>query len=147
MKILGIDLGLKRTGLAVSDDSGQIVRRLDNLQANNQKEALSAIYKICTDLKVKIVVIGLPQESPTNKALCQRINSFSLALEKLFMDNSLEIKIFLFDESYTSKIALKNLVYNNIAKKKRKKHLDAEAACVLIEEFFYWYQENFRDYE
>lgn len=145
MKTLGIDLGLKRTGLAVSDDSGQIIRRLPNLQANNQKDALLAIYDICIDLQIKIIVIGIPKKTINNKALCSRINSLSLALDKLFTDKSLKIKIFLFDESYTSKIALKNLVNNNINKKKRKLYLDSESACILIEEFYYWYQENFKE--
>ena len=95
MRILGIDLGLKRTGLAVTDKTGQIVRRLDSLQCSNQKDALSAIYELCLDLEVNTIVIGMPKESPKNKALCVRINSFSLALEQLFINNSMKIKIFL----------------------------------------------------
>ena len=75
MKILGIDLGLKRTGLAVSDQSGEIVRRLSNLEAKNQLQALTIISQLCIDLDIQIIVIGLPKKSTSNEALVKRIGT------------------------------------------------------------------------
>ncbi len=140
MKILGIDLGLKRTGLAVSDQSGEIVRRLSNLEAKNQLQALTIISQLCIDLDIQIIVIGLPKKSTSNEALVKRINSLHAILPAFLESKNIFVKVYLFDESYTSKIAAKNLVYNNTPKNKRKKMLDSESACVLIEEFFYWYK-------
>ena len=140
MKILGIDLGLKRTGLAVSDQSGEIVRRLSNLEAKNQLQALTIISQLCVDLDIQIIVIGLPKKSTSNEALVKRIDSLYAILPAFLESKNIFVKVYLFDESYTSKIAAKNLVYNNTPKNKRKKMLDSESACVLIEEFFYWYK-------
>lgn len=136
MRILGIDLGLKRTGLAVSDLNGIHIRHLPNLNARNQKEALELLHRLCSFEEVSKIVIGEPKSlTKESCAIAKRAASLAAALKDLFASKSMPVDVFLFNEEFTSKKAAQNLVLTDIPQKKRKKLLDSESAAILIEDF------------
>jgi putative Holliday junction resolvase len=146
MRVLGIDVGLKRTGLAVSDALGISVRMLPNLQANSQKAALEKIISLINELSVEAVVIGRPQANTVgSKAIFKRAEGLKLALEMQVVSLGLNTRIYLWDETQTSKKAMSNLVNAEVPLKKRRNLLDAASAAVIVEDFLFSAAKNSAD--
>ena len=137
MKVLGLDLGIKRTGVAISDKTGTVVRRLHNLLAESRQEAVDKILQIVLAEEVNVVVIGLPQ-GQSEGAIVKRAQGLKEALLKTGDDKGVSVSVVLWDESRTSKKASENLAKNQIQKSKRKELLDAESAAVLVEDYLLW---------
>jgi putative Holliday junction resolvase len=138
-RILGIDLGIKRIGLALSDKFGISIRALNNLYPRSRQEDILYIVQLCSNLHVKYVIIGYPllyrHGFEVENLISKRAVAFSDCLFREFNKNHLKIIVYLINESYTSKIAVKRLAKLNISKKKRKLLIDGEVACILIEIF------------
>lgn len=136
MRVLGIDIGIKRTGLAVSDETGTAIRHLPNLLAHSRAAALEKIISLVKELSIKAVVIGQPEaRTAGSRAINSRAEGFKLALEEQLKALGLDVQVHLWDEEYTSKKAMENLVKSQVAKNSRKALLDAASAAVLVEEF------------
>ena len=59
-KIIGIDYGKRRTGIAISDPNGDIAFPRETISCNKQKEVIQRISKLCHDEEIETIVIGLP---------------------------------------------------------------------------------------
>jgi putative Holliday junction resolvase len=140
MRVLGIDIGLKRTGLALSDETGIAIRHLPNLVVKNRAEAVERILSLVKEFSIQVIVIGYPeQRTPASKAVASRGRGLKDVLEKFFALESLKIEIHLWNEARTSKDALTRLIASGQRQKKRKHLLDAASAALLIEEFLFWH--------
>jgi len=141
-RVLGVDLGLRRTGLAVSDELGISVRALDNLTPKSRANDIEYLMKLCQELGVAHIVIGYAmreeKEGPAPMAI--RASRFSEALQIEIKKRQLSLKVHLIDESYSSKLAAKRLVLSDIPKKRRKEALDSEVARILVEDFLFYEQ-------
>lgn len=136
MRVLGIDVGIKRTGLALSDELGLSVRLLPNLQANSRMAAITKIKSLIIDYSVKAVVIGMPEaKTEHSKAVASRVLGLKTELEKLVAEQGHQVEVILWDESYSSKTAAIQLSHSGVKKSARKAKLDGAAAAVLVEEF------------
>ncbi len=135
-RVLGIDLGLQRTGLALSDELGVSTRGLPNLSPRSRAEDVAFLIDLCRAEGVVDVVVGLPlmpsgDESPMSK----RARAFAQALEAGIRAEGLAVAVHLVDERGSSKAAAARLVDSEIKKSKRRALLDSEAARVLVEDF------------
>lgn len=135
-RVLGVDLGLQRTGLAVSDELGLTTRGLPNLTPRSRKEDVDFLVGVVEGEGVVDVVIGLPllpsgDESPMSK----RARGFAAALDDALKAKGVNAGVHLVDERGTSKQAALRLVESDVKKSRRKELLDAEAARLLIEDF------------
>jgi putative holliday junction resolvase len=139
MRVLGIDIGLKRTGLALSDETGIAIRLLPNLIAKTRVLALEKIMSLISEFSVEAVVIGTPEpKTKGSSAIAKRAIGLKSTLDEIISLQGLGITTYLWDEEMTSKKALANLVAANAPKKKRNSMLDAASAAVLVEEFLYF---------
>ncbi|MDP2344566.1 MAG: Holliday junction resolvase RuvX [Deltaproteobacteria bacterium] len=134
-RVLGIDLGLQRTGLALSDELGLSTRGLPNLTPRSRAQDVAFLIELCRSEAVVDVVVGLPlmpsgDESPMSK----RARGFAAALETAIAAEALAVSVHLIDERGSSKAAAARLVESEIKKSKRKELLDSEAARVLVED-------------
>jgi putative Holliday junction resolvase len=137
LRVLGVDLGLKRTGLAVSDPLGLSVRPLENLQPKSRAEDVAHLVALCAELEVEAVAVGHPlmPQSGDSGPMAKRAAGFSEALRAALMAADLDVGVFLVDERDSSTEAAQRLVTAGVPKKKRRARLDAEAACILVERF------------
>lgn len=136
MRVLGIDIGLKRTGLAVSDEKGIAIRHLPNLVAHSRALALEKITALVRELAIKVIVIGQPEARTLgSKAISLRAVGFKQALKEALAKENLDVEIHLWNEEYTSKKAMANLVAAKVPQKNRKALLDSASAAILVEEF------------
>ncbi|MEM0950939.1 MAG: Holliday junction resolvase RuvX [Cyanobacteria bacterium P01_H01_bin.74] len=130
-RILAIDPGHKRVGLAISDPLGMFPVPLETLSVSSK--LVSTIAAICKDYTVKTLLVGLPlhlsgQESPSSLMARELAD----ALEK---ETGLPVK--LIDERMTSKLAENHLKAQGVrASKSRKKGLvDQLAAMQILEDY------------
>src|SRR5437762_42513 len=104
MRILGIDLGLKRTGLALSDELGLSVSILPNLQAKSRSIAVDKLINMISERYIKIILIGQPEpRSNYSKAVAKRAEGLGFALAERIMALGLDTQVRLWDEAYSSK--------------------------------------------
>jgi putative Holliday junction resolvase len=127
-RVLGVDLGLKRTGLAVSDELRLTTRVLPVLTPKSRLEDIRHILKLCEELEVKTLLIGYPllPQSGEEGFMAKRAKGFYEALKQ---QASADLEVFLVDESFTSKEAE--------LRTGQSKNLDGESARILIETFIH----------
>lgn len=136
-RILGIDLGLKKTGLALSDPLGISVRPLSNLIPKSRAEDIAALMAMCHEYDVEAVVIGYPilSRSKEEGMMARRCRGFAEALHLALSERRQHVSVYLLDETGSSKEAVQRLVASGVPQKRRRKEIDSEAARVLVEAF------------
>lgn len=138
MRVLGIDIGMKRTGLAMSDELGLSVSILPNLLARSRAIALEKLLCLVKEFDIKVIVIGIPEgRSDYSKSVISRVLGLSAALKALFAEHNLLVQVVHIDESYSSKNAMSRLVASGVPQKQRKIKLDGAAAAIIVEDFLY----------
>ncbi len=129
MKIMGVDYGDARTGIAISDLTCSIVGSTYVVPSRNTEKAIADIVKLCKENSVGKIVVGLPRnmngtEGP-RAALCREF------AEKLSVATSLAVDMW--DERRTTVEAHNILSQHNYHGQKRKNTVDAVAASLILE--------------
>jgi len=130
-KIIAIDFGLKRTGLAISDDSKMFAFGLETLQS---KELMQRLVELVSIESVDTLVLGLPRRMNTEDAhITQNVYLLKEALEKQFP----VVKVVLVDERFTSKMASDAMhTAGATRKQKRQKELvDKVSATIILQSY------------
>jgi putative holliday junction resolvase len=139
MRVLGIDLGLRRSGLAVSDEMGIAVRILPNLIEKNQRDVMEKIISYIAELNIGVVIIGSPAPKTTaSKTIARRATSLKEQLLEVLPKLGLNVAVYLQDEAMTSKRGLAYLISLDVGQKKRREMLDGAAAAMMVEDFLAW---------
>jgi putative holliday junction resolvase len=127
MKILAIDLGQRRIGLAVADK--KTISGLDTIVYDNLKDALTKLTEIIRREDARKIIIGLPCGNEKSE---DQIHSFALELAKL-----VEIPINFVDETLTSKEAERILAKSklNPRQEKYKREVDKISAKLIAEQY------------
>ena len=130
-KVLGIDFGIRKTGLALYDSQINIVLPyliLQDILRNYQQ-----IINILNKQDIKGIVIGYPLTLN-----CSKTKYTNIIVEFAeFLGTHCNIPITLSDERFTTSMANQLLKENNIKRKTRNKIDDLLAACIILENFFY----------
>ena len=136
MKILGIDLGIRRTGLALASEFGLGIRLLSPVSVKNQAQLIELICGLVLEEEINQIVIGIPESrSPASITIATRALSLKAALEERFVRMPWSMKIVLIDETQSSKEGLKRLIASGASRSMRKEKIDSAAAAVIIEEY------------
>ncbi len=133
MRILGVDFGERRIGLAVSDETGSIVVPVGSVSRRSDVQAASEVATAAREREVTRVVVGYPlnldgSEGPS----ARRARNFARRLEGLA-----GIPVVLFDEGLTTVAAERNLMDAGLGPDRRAEARDAEAAAVLLRDYFF----------
>mgnify|MGYP000141700602 FL=1 len=130
MRYLGLDLGTKTLGVAISR-SGIIVNKLNTIRhENNLKFLLNEVIKICEEESIDLVVLGYP------KNMNNTIGEKALYIEKFKkLLESRKIKVELQDERLSTVSAEKMLINFDVSRQKRKEIIDSVAATIILEDY------------
>lgn len=130
-RLLAIDYGAKRTGIAVTDDLQIIASALITLTTT---ELLPFLKKYCSDENVETIIIGLPRRM--NNELSQSEPLIKSFIEELTTELP-HIPIVRYDERFTSKLAIQTLIDSGVRKKKRqnKELLDQISATIILQSY------------
>ena len=129
-RIVSIDPGTKRIGIAVSDENRIVCRPLPVVEKSSWKKLLSRIEAILHEFDAIALVIGLPLESDGSES---RMSLEAREMARKFR-LSLSIPVFLQDERVTSYAAKENLWAENGEKDVRGR-VDSEAAAIILGDF------------
>ncbi len=132
-RALGIDFGLRRVGLAISDPLRLFARRLKTLDRAGQDDASLAgeIAGICEEYAIDTVVVGLPVRTDgRDSEMAEAATRFAEALSL-----SLSCKVELYDERYTSLLASRIILETAQNKKRDKGLVDRVAAEILLQDW------------
>lgn len=129
MRILGLDIGEKTIGAAISDPLQTIAQGIESIKRKNIKEDIESIKRLISDYEVEKLVIGLPKMmNGTIGIQAQKVINFVQQLE-----NELDIPIIMTDERLTTVIADKALIEGNMRRRKRKQTIDKVAATLILQ--------------
>nr|WP_275074278.1 Holliday junction resolvase RuvX [Pseudodesulfovibrio aespoeensis] len=125
---MGIDFGLKRVGLAISDRSGILVSPYLTLERTTRDALFEAIIEIIRQESVEAIVVGLPLSMDGEDTLTTRqARNFAQSLGR-----RTDLPIHLADERLTSAQAEEELNAADLRGTKRKMALDSQAAVIIL---------------
>jgi len=130
-RILAIDYGQKRVGLAVTDTLKIIATNLTTVAS---KDIFDFLKNYFIKEKVDIIIVGLAKKlNNTDSSSMQFIKPFTEKLKKTFP----ELQIEMYDERYTSKLALRAMIESGASKKTRRNKalLDSISATILLQNY------------
>ncbi|SNS32655.1 putative holliday junction resolvase [Anaerovirgula multivorans] len=129
MRIMGLDVGDKRIGVALSDLMGWTAQGLETIHRTNIKSDLQRIEVIIQEHDVKKIVIGLPKNM--NGSLGPQSEKVIEFTEKLKRRTNLETVFW--DERLTTVAAERTLIEADVSRKKRKTVIDKLAAIHILQ--------------
>ena len=140
MKIMAVDYGESRTGIAVSDVTEFLASPVGIIKEKNTLKAIEKIAQQAKQLGAQLIVIGNPVNMDgTRGERSEKCTFVAQEVAKL-----VDIPVEMWDERATTKTALNMLTDNGTFGKKRKEVLDAVAATVILENFMQ-YRKNHKD--
>lgn len=130
-KIIAIDFGLKRTGLAITDELQIIATGLETVESKQLMNYLVALFQ---KEKIEKIVLGEPKRMDGSDAhITQNVYLLKEALEKQFPG----IPVILHDERFTSKMAVEAMIAGGMKKKQRqdKAMIDKISATIILQSY------------
>ena len=130
-RIISIDYGLKRTGIAITDNLQIIASGLTTISSEDTISFLENYFK---NEEVSIVLIGKPiQMNGMPSESTEIIEKFVEKFSKQFPD----LKVIRADERFTSKMAFKTMIDSGLSKKKRKNKalIDEISATIMLQDY------------
>ena len=133
MRCLGLDLGSKTLGIAISDKTNTIATIYKTLyfEEENYDSLLSPLKEIITKEEIDTIILGLPKNM--DNSLGKRAEITLTFKDRL--TEELNIPIIMEDERLTSVISNNVLISANVSRKKRKKKVDGMAAVLILQSY------------
>jgi putative holliday junction resolvase len=130
-KILALDFGLKRTGMAISDESKIFAFGLKTIPSSELEKELHLLIPM---EKIDTIILGEPKRlNLEDSHITQNVHILKKRLEQLFPS----LKIKLLDERFTSKMASQTIAMSGLSKKKsqQKELIDEVSATILLQSY------------
>jgi putative Holliday junction resolvase len=131
MRILALDHGTRRIGVAVSDESRTIAQPLEYLPAEPFADFLARLKKILVEKEVDLILVGLPRNMDGSYGpAAQKAQAFAAALK-----SAVAIPVTLWDERLTTRMANRMLIQGKMRRSRRKEKVDQVAAAILLQSY------------
>ena len=130
-RILALDFGLKRTGIAITDEMNIIAFGLTTVESSS---LMNYLKQVVQEKNVSTIVLGEPKRlNASDSAITQNVYLLKEALVNEFP----LLHIVLYDERFTSKMAFQSLIDSNVSKKKRrdKALIDEVSATIILQSY------------
>lgn len=133
MRILGLDLGDKTVGVAISDPFGWTAQGLEIIRRNNpneRKQSLGRLAQIIDEYSVETIVLGYPKNLDNSEGIrCEKTRIYKEYLEKRFQN----IPVVLWDERFSTVAANNSMLEAGLSHEKRKAVIDKMAAVHILQ--------------
>jgi len=131
MRILALDHGTKRIGIAVSDELKMIATPLEYIAAEPFAEFLARLREILREKEVELIIIGMPRNMDGSYGpAALKVQEFVAVLK-----DALTIPLKTLDERLTTVQAQRFLIQGNVRRAKRKEKVDKTAAAILLQSY------------
>lgn len=129
MRALGLDIGARRIGVALSDELGLLAGPLTTVNARGPVAA--ELARIAAEREVELVVIGLPRGlSGEEGPQARTVRDFADRLRPF-----INVPIVFWDERYTTVEAERILIERRVSREARRARIDAAAAAIMLQDF------------
>lgn len=131
MRVMGIDIGTKRVGVAVSDELGISANAKGIFEYIGEKQLMEEIKKRAKQLEATSIVVGLPlhMNGSVGEAAKQILNIVEV------LKKEVAIPVYVFDERLSTVLAHELLISADLSRKKRKKIVDTTAAQIILQDY------------
>jgi len=132
MRYLGLDLGSRTLGVAISDKTGLIASSLKVIRHVEEYDRLvEDVKNLVGELEIDAIVLGFPKNMNNTIGPKGELSlEFKEKLEKI-----IDIPIYLQDERLSTKSALDTLIQGDVSRKNRKKVVDSLAATIILQTY------------
>jgi len=131
MRILAIDHGSKRMGIAISDELQMIAQPLEYIPAEPFADFLVRLKQILQEKEVELILVGMPRNmNGSHGPAALKVQDFVATLNR-----ALTVPIKTWDERLTTAMANRFLIEGNVRREKRKEKVDKMAAAILLQSF------------
>ncbi|NQT48350.1 MAG: Holliday junction resolvase RuvX [Chloroflexi bacterium] len=131
MRILGLDVGEKWIGVAMSDPSGTLASPLTRINATDLETTIEAICLLASQHEVARIVSGMPYSLDGSLGpQARRVEGF---LQKL--SQRLDVPIETWDERYSTLDAQQRMIDAGVKKERIRERIDAAAAAIILQEY------------
>ncbi len=130
MRVLGVDYGDRRIGLAISDREEKLASRFLTVENRTLEKSIEIIRNIIAKENIEKIIIGLP--------VGLKMESEQTGKTKLFIDElkqRMDLPIIEANEVFTSKMAEENLLSAGVKREKIKSIIDQEAARIILQDY------------
>ena len=130
MRILCIDLGDKRTGMAISDELGITAQGIETYtRSGDEEQDIVYITRRANELGAGTILFGMPRNmNGTYGPQAEKVRAFAGVLQELWQG-----KVEYFDERMTTMVAERVLISADVSRKKRRQVVDKLAAVVILQ--------------
>ena len=131
MRILALDHGTRRIGVAVSDETKTIAQPLEYIPAEPAADFLKRLKGLLAEKEIELVLVGMPRNMDGSFGpAAQKVQVFIEALQA-----EITVPIKTVDERLTSVMANRVLIQANVRRDKRKEKVDKMAAAILLQSY------------
>lgn len=133
MRIMGLDVGSKTVGVAISDPLGWTAQGVETIQIdeNRKQFGYDRVKELVLEYEVEKVVVGLPKNM--NNTIGPRAESSKIYAEVL--ESRIGLPVVLWDERLTTSAAERTLIEADVSRKKRKEVIDKLAAVIILQSY------------
>jgi len=130
-RVLALDVGDKRIGMAVSDPMGITAQPVGTLDRSKTAAPIDEIVETARSYEAGAIVVGLPKRlNGTSSPQTEKVEVFLEELRK-----QTDIPILTWDERFTTRSAEASLIESNVRRKNRKKMIDCVAAQIMLQHY------------
>lgn len=131
MRILAVDLGTKRVGLALSDPTGTIAQALDVIPRTSMAAVIGRIAQVAADHLVDRIVVGLPLRMDGREGTeASQARAFTARLQ-----TAVPVPVEMVDERLSTAEAERALVAADVSRRQRRERRDAVAAALFLQTY------------
>lgn len=129
MRILGLDIGSKRIGVAISDELGITAQGLDSLICKNPREDVKRIVSLVKERGVTEIVVGMPY----NMNGTEGPQALKVRAMMALISQKLDIPVKDWDERLSTVAAERALLEADMSREKRRKVIDKLSAVIILQ--------------
>lgn len=138
MRMLGLDVGDRTIGVAVSDPTGLIASPVETIKKESNKQSIGRIVELIIETESEKLVVGLPKNmngsiGPQGEKTITFVKQLEKKIKYSDRLKNKEIEIVMWDERLTTKAAQRTLIESDMRREKRKEVIDQLAAVYILQ--------------
>jgi putative Holliday junction resolvase len=136
MRVMALDVGHKRIGVALSDPGQVLASSLQVIERKGQQRDLATVVQLVREHEVGKIIIGYPRSlNGTVGQQAKFVERYVAVLEKKLVDASLDVPVVLWDERLSTVAADRLMAEAGRKARERRERIDAVAAAVILQDY------------
>ncbi len=136
MRVMALDVGHKRIGVALSDPGQVLASSLQVIERKGRQRDLATVVQLVRQHEVGKIIVGYPLSlNGTVGQQAKFVERYVAVLEKKLGDSSLDVPVVLWDERFSTVVANRLMAEAGRKGRERRERIDAVAAAVILQDY------------